>query len=149
MQIATSYRFAAAPQEVWHLLMDPHAIQACLPGCRELQPIDEHRYHADISIGVGAVSGVFSSTVTLSDLVAPHGYRIAVAANGKTGFASGSATVLLKAVEAGTQVEVAGTVAIGGLVARVGQRLIEGVARTTVDRFFNCLAARLGSRIGG
>jgi carbon monoxide dehydrogenase subunit G len=143
MEIADTHSFAAAPEEVWALLMDPTAIQACLRGCQELRPIGDNRYHADISIGVGAVSGIFSATVTLSDQLPPNSYRISVDATGKPGFARGSANVLLKRVESGTEVEVKASAEVGGLIARVGQRLIEGVARMMVAGFFSCLAARL------
>ena len=143
MDIIDTHNFAAAPEEVWAVLMDPIAIEACLRGCRELRPIGDNRYHADISIGVGAVSGIFSATVTLSDLSPPNSYRISVDATGKPGFTRGSADVVLKRVESGTEVEVKASAEVGGLIARVGQRLIEGVARMTIAGFFSCLAARL------
>jgi len=145
MEISDTHSFAATPEEVWTVLMDPTAIQACLRGCRELRPIGDNRYHADISIGIGAVSGVFSATLTLSDQSPPNSYRISVDATGKPGFARGSADVSLKRVESGTDVEVKASAEIGGLIARVGQRLIDGVARMTIAGFFSCLAARLRS----
>jgi len=145
MEISDTHSFAATPEEVWTVLMDPTAIQACLRGCRELRPIGDNRYHADISIGIGAVSGVFSATLTLSDQSPPNSYRISVDATGKPGFARGSADVFLKRVESGTDVEVKASAEIGGLIARVGQRLIDGVARMTIAGFFSCLAARLRS----
>jgi carbon monoxide dehydrogenase subunit G len=123
--------------------MDPDAIKACLRGCQELRPIGDNQYHADLIIGVGAVSGMFSATVTLSDQSPPNSYRISVDATGKPGFARGSANVVLRRVPAGTDVEVNASAEVGGLIARVGQRLIEGVARMTVAGFFSCLAARL------
>ncbi len=108
MEIRNTYKFPAPPQKVWTLLMDPEAIKSCLPGCRELQPVGGDRYQAEMSIGVGAVSGSFSAAVTLSD-------------------------------------EVVATAEVGGLIARVGQRLIDGVAKMTMDRFFGCLAERVQS----
>jgi len=143
MEITDTHRFAATPEEVWAVLMDPDAIKACLRGCRELRPLGDNRYRADISIGVGAVSGTFSATVTLSDQSPPNSYRISVDATGAPGFARGSADVLLKRVESGTDVEVKASAEVGGLIARVGQRLVEGVARMTIAGFFSCLAGRL------
>lgn len=145
MEITDSHDFAAAPQDVWAVLMDPDAIKACLPGCRELRPNGDDSYHAEVNIGVGAVSGIFSADMTLTDLVPPHSYRLNVEATGKVGFARGSAIVVLKPIESGTQVEVVASAEVGGLIARVGQRLIEGVARMTVARFFSCLAGRIGA----
>jgi hypothetical protein len=145
MEINATYKFAAAPQDVWTLLMDPEAIKSCLPGCKELRPVGDNRYHAEMSIGVAAVSGTFTSTVTLSDLAPPNSYRLTVDATGQPGFAKGSAMIVLKPAAAGTEVEVKASSEVGGLIARVGQRLIEGVARMTMDRFFGCLAGRVGA----
>ena len=145
MEIRSSYKFAAPPPDVWKLLMDPDAIKSCLPGCRELRPIGGDQYHAEMTIGVAAVSGSFAATVTLSDQKPPDSYRLTVDATGKPGFARGSATIALKPAAEGTEVEVVATAEVGGLIARVGQRLIDGVARMTMDRFFGCLAARVGS----
>jgi len=145
MEISDTHNFAAPPEEVWAVLMDPNAIKACLRGCQELRPIGNDRYHADITIGVGAVSGIFSALVELSNQSPPDSYRISVHATGKPGFAHGTANVLLKRVDSGTEVEVNASAEVGGLIARVGQRLIEGVARMTIAGFFSCLAARLRS----
>jgi len=95
MEISSTYSFAAAPQEVWNLLMDPEAIKACLPGCRELRPLGDDRYHAEMTIGVAAVSGSFTATVALSEQTPPQSYRLSVDATGKPGFARGSALITL------------------------------------------------------
>jgi carbon monoxide dehydrogenase subunit G len=145
MDIRSTYKFPAPPQNVWTLLMDPEAIQSCLPGCRELHPLGEDRYQAEMKIGVAAVSGSFSATVTLSDQKPPESYRLTVDATGKPGFARGSATIVLKPTAEGTEVEVVATAEVGGLIARVGQRLIDGVAKMTMDGFFNCLATKVGT----
>ena len=96
-----------------------------------------------MSIGVAAVTGTFNATVTLSDLQPPSSYRLSVAATGKPGFSNGSATITLRESAGGTDVEVKATSEVGGLIARVGQRLIEGVARMSMDKFFGCLASRV------
>ncbi|HEY3162626.1 MAG TPA: carbon monoxide dehydrogenase subunit G [Vicinamibacterales bacterium] len=145
MEIRSSYKFAAPPPLVWALLMDPEAIKSCLPGCRELRPIGGDQYHAEMMIGVAAVSGSFSATVTLADQKPPESYRLTVDATGKPGFARGTATVALKAAEAGTEVEVVATAEVGGLIARVGQRLIDGVAKMSMDNFFSCMSKRVAT----
>lgn len=145
MEITGTYRFGAAPAQVWALLMDPEAIKSCLPGCKELRPIGDNRYHAEMSIGVAAVTGTFSSTVALSELQPPSSYRLTVDATGKPGFARGSALIALRETEGGTEVDVVATAEVGGLIARVGQRLIDGVARMSMDRFFGCLAGSIST----
>ncbi len=145
MDIFATYNFAAAPADVWKLLMDPEAIKSCLPGCRELRPLGDDRYHAEMAIGVAAVSGSFTATVALSEQVPPQSYRLSVDATGKPGFAKGSALIVLSQIPSGTEVKVTASAEVGGLIARVGQRLIEGVARMTMDRFFSCLANRVSA----
>ena len=142
MNITATYSFPAAPTEVWKLLMDPEAIKSCLPGCRELRPVGDDRYHAEMTIGVAAVSGSFTATVVLSEQVPPQSYRLSVDATGKPGFAKGSAMIVLSPTPSGTEIQVAASAEVGGLIARVGQRLVEGVAKMTTDRFFSCLASR-------
>lgn len=145
MELTATYSFPATPSEVWSLLMDSNAIAACLPGCRELRPIGDDRYQADLTIGVAAVSGSFAATIALLDKVPPHSYRLTVEATGKPGFARGSAAIVLTPEEGGTAVTVTAQAEVGGLIARVGQRMIEGVARMTMDRFYGCLVKRLAS----
>jgi carbon monoxide dehydrogenase subunit G len=145
MNITATYSFPAAPTEVWKLLMDPEAIKSCLPGCRELRPVGDDRYHAEMTIGVAAVSGSFTATVALSEQVPPQSYRLSVDATGKPGFAKGSAMIVLWPTPSGTEIQATASAEVGGLIARVGQRLVEGVAKMTMDRFFSCLAARIGS----
>jgi carbon monoxide dehydrogenase subunit G len=143
MNLTATYNCAAPPSAVWTLLMDPDAIAACLPGCKELRPLGGDRYHAELTVGVAAVSGTFAATIAITEQVAPESYRLDMDATGKPGFAHGSAVVALTRTDSGTDVVVSATADVGGLIARVGQRLLEGVARMTMDRFFGCLAKRL------
>jgi len=106
MELTGTYSFAATPSEVWSLLMDASAIAACLPGCRELRPIGDDRYQADLTIGVAAVSGAFAVNIALLDKVPPNSYRLNVEATGKPGFARGSAAIVLSPKEGGTAVAV-------------------------------------------
>jgi len=143
MDLTATYKFAAPPSEVWRVLMDPGAIAVCLPGCRELRPLGDDRYQAELTVGVAAISGTFAATIALSDKMAPHSYRLSVEATGKPGFARGSAAIALSPEDGGTAVTLTAQAEVGGLVARVGQRMIEGVARMTMDRFYGCLAKRI------
>jgi len=143
VNINATYKFAAPPSAVWALLMDPQAIAGCLPGCRELRPLGDNRFHAELTVGVAAVSGTFVATITLADQIAPESYRLDVDATGKPGFAHGRATVSLARTGEGTDVVVSASADVGGLIARVGQRLLEGVARMTMDRFYGCLSKRV------
>jgi hypothetical protein len=93
-------------------------------------------------VAVAAVSGDYAATITMADKVPHSSYRLTVDGTGRMGFVKGDARIALAAHEHKTTVSVDATADVGGPAARVGQRLMEGVARMMMDRFFACLAAR-------
>jgi carbon monoxide dehydrogenase subunit G len=143
MDLTASYVFDAPVQRVWDLLMDTEVVGSCLPGCRGLQPIGDDRYEVELGMAVAAISGNFKGVVALEDKAPPASYTLAVEGSGRQGFVKGRARVTLAAEGDRTALDVAVHAEVGGMIARVGQRLLEGVARTTTDRFFACLAQRL------
>jgi carbon monoxide dehydrogenase subunit G len=142
MNITGTYTFDAAPEKVWDLLMDTGAIAGCLPGCKELRPLGDDRYHAELNVAVAAISGNYAATITMVDKVPHSSYRLTVDGTGRMGFVKGEAVVSLAELENKTTVSVNATAEVGGPAARVGQRLMEGVARMMMDRFFDCLRTR-------
>src|SRR6476620_5057903 len=139
MDISGTYTFTAPPARVWQLLMDPTVIAACIPGCEALEPDGEDRYRARLKVALAAITGTYDGTVQISDKAEPESYRLTMEGQGKPGFAKGSVLVSLRADgpdAANTIVDVSGTVQTGGVIARLGQRLIGGVATMMQDRFF-------------
>jgi carbon monoxide dehydrogenase subunit G len=122
--------------------MDTDAIGSCLPGCRGLQPAGEDRYEVELGVAIAAIAGNFKGTVALEDKNPPQSYTLVVEGSGRQGFVKGHARMTLAAEGDGTRVDIAAQADVGGMIARVGQRLLEGVARTMMDRFFGCLAKR-------
>jgi uncharacterized protein len=143
MEISGTYTFNAPPARVWDLLMDPAVLSSCIPGCERFEPDGEDRYNVTLTIGLAAITGTYSGTVVLTERLPPSSYRLVVEGQGKPGFVKGSSAIALRADGATTAVDVAGTVQTGGAVARLGQRLIGGVAKMMLDRFFACLQAKL------
>jgi carbon monoxide dehydrogenase subunit G len=143
MQISGSYVFPAPVDRVWDLLMNTAAIASCVPGCQELTPIGDDRYRAKLSVAIAAVTGSYDATIALEDKSPPHGYTLRVDGQGRPGFVKGTSRVQLVGQDGGTRVDVNADVQVGGAVARVGQRLLEGVGRTMMNRFFDCLGSRL------
>jgi hypothetical protein len=143
MHITSSYTFAAPPARVWNLLMDTAAIAACVPGCQELTPIGEDRYRAKLAVVIAAVTGNFDATIALADMTPPQGYTLRVDGQSRAGFVKGSSRIELAEADGQTRVDVRAEVQVGGAVARVGQRLLEGVGKTMMDRFFACLQNKL------
>lgn len=143
MDVSGSYSFAAAPEAVWTLLTDPKVIAGCLPGCEGLEPLGEDRYRAALKLAVASVTGSYTGTVSMLDKNPPHSYRLVVEGKGAPGFVTGEATIELVSEGAGTTVRVTGQGQVGGLIARVGQRLLGSVSKMIMDRFFACLQTRL------
>ena len=94
---------------------------------------------AELGVAIAAISGSFKGIVALEDMVPPQSYKLVVEGSGRQGFVKGHALVTLAADGDRTLVHIAAQADVGGMIARVGQRLLEGVARTTMDRFYSCL----------
>jgi len=143
MEISGSYVFNAPPDRVWNLLMDPAVLSSCIPGCDRFEPDGEDRYNVTLTIGLAAITGTYSGTVVLVDKIPRASYRLVVEGQGRPGFVKGSSAITLRVEGATTAVDVTGSVQTGGPIARVGQRLIGGVAKMMLDRFFVCLQGKL------
>ncbi len=143
MNITGIYRLPAPPSRVWDLLMRPDVVASCIPGCGELVPEGPDRYRATIVVGLAAITGTYEGTVEISARVPATSYRLTIEGQGKPGCVKGSATIVLRPDEAGTLVDVSGTVQTSGPIARLGQRLMSGVAKMMQDRFFACLASKI------
>jgi len=144
MDVSGSYTFTAPPVDVWKLLNDPIVVASCLPGCDRLEPIDEEHYRAELTLAIAAVTGRYSGTVAILDKRPPHSYRLVVQGQGSPGFVMGEATVELVELQESTIVNVRGQGQVGGLMARVGQRLLGAASKMMMDRFFGCLQAKAG-----
>ena len=145
MDITGTYTFAAPPDKVWALMMDPDAIASCIPGCDRLEPDGVDRYKAAITIGMAAITGKYEGTVTIADRVEPSSYTLMVEGQGRPGFVKGTVTIALRADGGNTIVDVNGTAQTGGTIARLGQRLIGSAAKMMQDRFFACMQSKLAS----
>jgi carbon monoxide dehydrogenase subunit G len=143
MEITETYRMPAPPERVWALLMDPEAIRDSIPGCQALTAIGDDRYKATLSVSMAAITGTYEGTVAIADKVSPSSYRMVVEGQGRPGFVKGDVAITLRADGSDTLVDVHGQVQTGGLIARLGQRLIANVSKMMQDRFFANLQARL------
>ena len=143
MEITGSYTFNAPPDRVWDLLMDPAVIAACIPGCQGFEPAGEDRYRARLNVALAAITGTYDGTIVLAEKVPPQSYRLTADGQGKPGFVKGDSAISLRAEGATTIVDVKGNVQTGGPIARLGQRLVSGVAKMMMDRFFSCLQGKV------
>ncbi|MBK6981181.1 MAG: carbon monoxide dehydrogenase subunit G [Betaproteobacteria bacterium] len=137
MQMKGEQLLPAPPERVWEALNDPEVIRDCVPGCESLERVSETEFHALLLAAIGPVKAKFTGKLTLSDLDPPRSYRMSFeGSGGATGFAKGSAEVTLAPAEAGTRLCYAASVQVGGKLAQVGSRLIDGVAAKIAGDFF-------------
>ena len=132
--------------KVWVALNDPEVLKACIPGCQELEKVSDTEFQATVRAAVGPVKATFKGRVQLLDLDPPNGYRIAgEGQGGVAGFAKGGANVRLEDAEGGTRMTYDVEAQIGGKLAQLGGRLINGVAKKYADEFFASFAKRLAT----
>ncbi len=138
MEFAGEYTINAPRQRVWDALNDPEILKQAIPGCQEIEKQSPTDMTATVKSKIGPVQATFKGAVTLSNLNPPNGYTIAgEGKGGVAGFAKGSADVTLSDADGGGTVlryEAAGQV--GGKIAQVGARLVEGTAKKLADQFF-------------
>jgi carbon monoxide dehydrogenase subunit G len=135
----------ADPQQVWSLLTDPQRLARLLPGCERLDPDGPHRFRAAVKFGVAAISGKYAGTLELSQLKPPHSLAIGFDGRGLPGFVKGRARIELLRKGPATELHYSGEAQVGGMMATVGQRLLEAAARKIVQQFFDAAASELES----
>ncbi len=149
MEMTGEYRIPAPRETVWAALNDPVVLQSCIPGCESLERGAENEFKATVRAKVGPVSARFSGKVTLSDFDPPKSYRISgEGQGGAAGFAKGGAVVNLEEDGTGTILRYTADAQVGGKLAQIGSRLIDGTAKKLADEFFEAFAARVGGLAG-
>ncbi len=132
---------------VWAKLNDPEALKAAIPGCQDLEKIGDTAFRATVKLKVGPVSATFKGSVELTDIDPPNGYRIVGQGEGGiAGFAKGGARVRLHDIPDSPghcKLEYEVDAEVGGKIAQLGSRLINGVASKTADQFFTNFAEGL------
>ena len=137
MKLEVSSDVLPHPRErVWALLLDPSVLARLLPGVEKFEALGQDRYALGVKLGVGSVRGSYAGTVELTDQRPPESYRLVGEARGGPGWAKGSATMTLLAEADGTRLVARGDAQIGGAIAGVGQRMMEGVAKSMAREFF-------------
>ncbi|HYF96142.1 MAG TPA: carbon monoxide dehydrogenase subunit G [Symbiobacteriaceae bacterium] len=143
MQLTSEERVAAPVARVWALFADPAALARCTPGCEQLTESGPDTYQATFSLGVGGIKGKYSGSLRLMDKVQEQEYRIEISMAGAPGFVRGVGHFRFEPEGDATRVSMSWDVAVGGLVAGVGQRMLGSVARMVTGQFFQNLAREL------
>jgi carbon monoxide dehydrogenase subunit G len=141
MTMTGEVQLPATREAVWQKLNDPEVLKTCIPGCEELNKESDTDFRAVATTKIGPVKARFKGKVHLSDLDPPNGYRISGEGDGGVaGFAKGGATVSLSDKDGGTLLTYNVEAQIGGKLAQLGQRLINGAAKKVADEFFRNFA---------
>lgn len=144
MELNGTTLIAADRETVWTHLNSAETLAACIPGCQELTGTPEDGFEAVVKQKVGPVSATFKGQVTLTDVVAPESYTITgEGKGGVAGFAKGAANVSLTEAEGGTELSYAVEARVGGKLAQLGSRIIDGFARKMAEAFFERFKAEV------
>jgi carbon monoxide dehydrogenase subunit G len=142
MTMSGEQQLTASREKVWAALIDPAVLKSCIPGCETLDVTGENEFSAVATNKIGPVKARFKGKVRLTDLDAPNSYKISGEGDGGiAGFAKGGATVSLSDKDGGTLLSYNVEAQIGGKLAQLGQRLVNGAAKKLADDFFAKFAA--------
>ena len=146
MKVSGTTTLHAPRERMWQSLNDPAFLKLCLPGCESMEAIGPDQYQAILTVGIAAVKGKYSGTVTLSEQEPPQRFTMQVQGKGPGGFLQGTGVLELAETSQGTQVTYQGDVQVGGPIASVGQRLLEGAAKMLVGQFFTAVNKQLSAQ---
>jgi len=137
MEMQATRQLAVTQQQAWDALNDPEVLKACILGCDKVEASGDNQYAIGMALKIGPVSARFSGKITLSDLQPPHSYTIVFEGQGgAAGFGKGQAQVALTPNEAGCELAYTVAATVGGKIAQLGQRLVDGTARSLAEEFF-------------
>jgi carbon monoxide dehydrogenase subunit G len=122
---------------VWAGLNDPEVLKACIPGAESIDRVSDSEFRVALTAAIGPVRAKFSGKLLLADVNPPNSYTLSFeGSGGAAGFGKGSARVALAPDGAGTKLTYNASAQVGGKLAQVGSRLIDGVAKKMADEFF-------------
>jgi carbon monoxide dehydrogenase subunit G len=144
LKIGGAYTVPIERQLAYTMLQDPGILAKCMPGCDHLAKIGEDEYEMKMKMVISSVKGLFGGTVRLADQSPPDSFRLLVEGSGKVGFVKGEGVLTLAAIEAATEIRYEGDVQIGGMIAGVGQRLLDVTAKLIIKKFFEKFTGEIG-----
>lgn len=137
MQMQGSRQLTASAQDAWQALNDPEILKQCIPGCQRFEAESENVYLTTANIKIGPVSAKFNGRVELTDIKPPHSYSLHFEAQGGVaGHGKGTSHVELVENDQGVELKYTVESQVGGKLAQLGQRLVDGAAKSMADDFF-------------
>ncbi|CAE6967046.1 carbon monoxide dehydrogenase subunit G [Paraburkholderia nemoris] len=147
MELSETHTLPVSQQRAWDALNDTDILRACIPGCESIDPDGENAYAVVLSASVGPVKARFKGRMLLTDIEAPNSYTIVFEGQGgAAGFGKGNTHVTLEPEgDTATKLSYTATAQVGGKLAQIGSRLVDGAARKIAGEFFK----RFGAQVGG
>ena len=145
IRLEKKYILDISQQNVWEAILDPETLAEILPNCKSLDPIGDHKFDANIEIKIGPIKGQFKSKLSLFDLDPPNGYKFDVNGDGSKGQMRGTGEIQLSTQDDRTEFRFTATGSVSGVIARVGQRLIEATGKRLMDQGFENFKKRIMS----
>lgn len=137
MDMQASRQLAVTQQQAWDALNDPEVLKACIPGCDKVEATGENQYAIGLAVKIGPVAAKFAGKIQLTDIQPPGSYTITFEGQGgPAGFGKGNAQVALSPNDTGCELGYTVHATVGGKVAQLGQRLIDGAAKSMAEDFF-------------
>ena len=142
MKISGSHALAVPPERAYQMMQDPEILAQAMPGCEALEKTGENEYRMKMKMVLASLPGVFDGKIRIADQNPPSQFRLLVEGSGRPGFIKGDGLLNLSpGANGGTEVSYDGDVQVGGTIAAVGQRLLDGTAKILIRKFFERLAA--------
>jgi len=141
MKVEGTHELHASRDRVFKALIDPAVLQRCIPGCERLEKTGENAYSTTLRAGVGSIKGVFTGNVRLEDVQPPSHFRLIVDGKGQPGFLKGAGDINLDERDGVTVITYNGEVQVGGTIASVGQRMLQGAVKMMASQFFTAIEA--------
>ncbi len=142
MKISGSHTLSVPQEKAYQMMQDPQVLARAMPGCEALEKTGENEYRMKMKMVLASLSGAFDGKVRIADQTPPSSFRLIVEGSGRPGFIKGDGLLKLASTGDGiTEVNYEGDVQVGGTIAAVGQRLLDGTAKILIKKFFDNLAA--------
>ena len=140
MKLTGSYKLNLKKEDIWKALNDPNILKQCIPGCENFNKINNTHFNVTATNQIGPMNATFSGDVNLSNIKENESYTLSGEGQSSVGFANGSAEVKLLEQDGVTTLNYEVDVNVGGKIAQLGSRLINGVAKKMSDYFFGRFA---------
>src|SRR5258706_4964060 len=149
VKISGSHTIDAPQEQVWAALNDMEVLARIDPGCERLEQTGENEFEGTVKIGIQAIKGTYSGRIRLEDIQPPHHYKLVASGRSANGVVDGAGTVDLSEEDGKTVLKYNGDAQIGGMLASVGQRLIEGASKQMINQSIKALIEQIAQRTNG